>query len=145
MTETTEQPLLVIARLTVKSSYQANTEWGADEDLFDTVQFWIAPDLVWRIRTYAADHDIHIHTIEGSGNPVPWIEQNVRQTYDDVLQDIVVISGRGEETERQAIERAFGELNLGGYMEWTGHGFAFWNPDGGEYRSRSRPQDEPSA
>ncbi len=58
--------LLVVAWLNVKSSYAGNRE-EPSHDAFDTVQFYFPAGSAnaWRIRTYAADHDIHVHKLHG--------------------------------------------------------------------------------
>jgi hypothetical protein len=64
-----------VARLTVNSSYACNREEPAGE-AFDTVQFFFPaePADARRIRTFAADHDIHHHKMAGAcdrtGGPV---------------------------------------------------------------------------
>src|SRR5216684_2122170 len=55
-------PILVLALLTVESSYTQNIERPASKTP-DTLQFWIAPDGTWRIKTYAIDEDVHIHRL----------------------------------------------------------------------------------
>src|SRR5207245_4972487 len=58
----TKQRTLVLAVLSVQSSYRNNTEKPAS-DVCDTVQWWITPDNTWRIKTFALDHDIHVHEV----------------------------------------------------------------------------------
>jgi len=58
---------LILGILNIESSYLDNLERPAGA-VPDTVQFWFAPDSQWRTKTYAIDHDIHIHqvaTVEG--------------------------------------------------------------------------------
>jgi hypothetical protein len=57
---------LVVFFLSVQSSYSGNTEVGATEEAFDTVQFYAANGTSWRIKTYAQDQDVHIWLL-GSG------------------------------------------------------------------------------
>jgi len=53
--------ILVLAVLTIKSSYSQNVELAVAHagDAPDTVQWWIGEGGCWRLRTYAIDHDIH--------------------------------------------------------------------------------------
>ena len=55
---------LIVGRLTVQSSYLRNEETAATPDRFDTVQWWLGGPRGWRIRTYAADLDIHLHRFD---------------------------------------------------------------------------------
>src|SRR5262245_21305082 len=57
---------LIIGILTIESSYAQNTE-RPSRGVPDTLQFWIAPDRAWRIRTYATDHDIHPYSLGDLG------------------------------------------------------------------------------
>src|SRR5690242_5713321 len=61
-------PSLFVARLTIRSSYVRNVEQPAD-DVFDTIQLYMpdAGPAVFRIRTFAVDHDIHVHRFGASG------------------------------------------------------------------------------
>jgi hypothetical protein len=58
--------VLVVVLLTVESSYLRNTERPVD-GVSDTVQFCFTHDRDWRIKTYAMDHDIHVHVIREPG------------------------------------------------------------------------------
>ncbi|RYD35914.1 MAG: hypothetical protein EOP85_18640, partial [Verrucomicrobiaceae bacterium] len=79
---------LILAVLNIESSYLDNLERPAG-DARDTVQFWFAPDTQWRIKTYAIDHDIHIHpvvTAEGEEALDTGIAcESISDAYDDVL------------------------------------------------------------
>ena len=54
---------LVLSILTTESSYAQEVERSATL-IPDTIQFWLTPESVWRIRTYAIDHDIHIYQLD---------------------------------------------------------------------------------
>src|SRR5215471_10180085 len=60
--------ILVIAVLTIKSSYSQNVEFPVEDvdDVPDTVQWWLGAGGCWRLRTYAIDHDIHSYKIGNS-------------------------------------------------------------------------------
>ena len=58
---------LILAVLTVESSYLQEVE-RPTKNVPDTVQFWFTPDSQWRIKTFAIDHDIHVHRIGAPGS-----------------------------------------------------------------------------
>ena len=60
--------ILVLAVLTIKSSYSQNVELAVTDadDVPDTVQWWLGAGGCWRLRTYAIDHDIHTYKIDNS-------------------------------------------------------------------------------
>ena len=133
---------LIVALLTVESSYSDDFERPATT-VPDTVQFWFAPDSQWRIKTYAVDHDIHVHSIgqPGEGTPlsIDFARANIEKHYGDVLATMLVIDipTPDNQAEVQAILR---QNNLLGELEVSNQGFAFYNPDSGDYTSKSRPE-----
>jgi len=132
--------LLVVARLTVISSYACNREEPAGE-AFDTVQFFFPADSIdaWRIRTFAADHDIHVHKMPGfrdqTGDPVEFARGHIARVYDDVLDRLTVVHLSGD----AATDIVAAGLAGGVVEHATRHGFAFWNPDGSKYATKSTP------
>lgn len=133
---------LVIGTLSIASSYAQNLERPASGTP-DTVQFWISNGVTWRIRTYAIDHDIHTHKLGGQAKPVEqWLElaqAHISKNYADVLTTTVVLkfSNPGD---TNSVRLALNESKLGGSLEVAKNGFAFWNPDGGHYRSQTTPK-----
>jgi hypothetical protein len=131
--------LLIVARLTVSSSYGQNVERPAGEQ-FDTVQFYLpgSSDVAYRVRTFALDHDIHVHQI---GWPADRANDLVRthldRVYGQVLAsvDTIALSSRSTQDVRDAGITA-GELEVADAGR-----FAFWNPDGSRYATRSDPAD----
>ena len=55
---------LIVAILSIESSYLDEVERPV-KDVPDTVQFWLTSASQWRIKTYAIDHDIHVHRLGG--------------------------------------------------------------------------------
>lgn len=133
---------LVLAILNVKSSYANNTEFPLDDDddVPDTLQWWITADRAFRIKTFAVDHDIHTHEIGGGGQSmVDLALANNSKHYGDVIscQHILALEDCGDQ---QAVANALRDVGLAASLEVAPGRFAFWNPDGAEYRSQSHPQ-----
>lgn len=130
---------LVLAVLSIESSYASDVERPARE-VPDTVQFWLAADGQWTIRTHAADHDVRVHriTVRPDGSPYPpaHAEALVEKHYADVTARRVTLSfpdpGDAAETARILASRG-----LGGCLVAMPDGWSFYNPDCGEYRPRS--------
>jgi hypothetical protein len=130
---------LIIARLAVSSSYLQNVEQPAGEH-FDTVQFYLAGsgDVAYRVRTFVLDHDIHVHQIGCPADRATDLAQtHLDRVYGRVLAsvDTITLSRRSTQDLRDA-GITTGELEVAG----TGQ-FAFWNPDGAGYRTRSNPAE----
>lgn len=66
--KTVMRGILVLAVLSVKSSYSRNLEIALqrEDDVPDTLQWWLGRDACWRILTYALDHDIHTYFVGNS-------------------------------------------------------------------------------
>ena len=134
--------MLVVGRLTIESSYTQNLERSAT-NVPDTVQFWISETNLWRVRTFAVDHDIHVHSIAKSGpvgaDPETFAISHLKKNYGEVLSDIFVFRFGNTSNSATPAER-FSEHSLDGSLERAKSGFAFWNPDNAKYQSQSRPQ-----
>src|SRR5215469_16789778 len=81
--------ILVLAVLTIKSSYSQNLELAvADaDDVPDTVQWWLGGGSCWRLRTYAIDHDIHTYKIGNSSQAMLGLAQtNNQKNFGDVIK-----------------------------------------------------------
>lgn len=133
---------LVLAILTVESSYQNRQERDAGE-IPDTVQFWLEDDGVWRVRTYAVDHDIHVHhlvgVVDSETKPrLPQLEAHLERAYEGVLGPVYVLNFE-DYTDAEAVRRELDAQSLPGELQTAEAGFYFYNPDGGEYRSQSEP------
>jgi len=85
---------LIIAILTVESSYIQNLERPAGK-VPDTVQFWITPEVQWRIKTYSIDHDIHTYKLQNKkdGNPISddFAINNIKKGYEDIIASLIVL------------------------------------------------------
>lgn len=129
---------LVLAVLGIESSFAGDVERPA-RGVPDTVQFWLAPDGQWTIRTHAADHDIRVHRIaprnDGSPCAPADAEALLEKHYGDVTARRVVLTFPAPPDPADA-QRILAGKGLGGTLEIRPDGWAFYNPDGAEYRPR---------
>ena len=128
--------ILVLALLTTESSYAQEVERPATK-VPDTIQFWFAPSAHWRIRTYAIDHDIHTYTL-GSLTPDEAVA-HTQKHYSDIVSSLVVLTFH-DPTDKEEIQQVLAEHKLTGTLEVGKSGVAFYNPDKGEYRTKSHPK-----
>ena len=132
-----QRDTLVVGILTIESSYRAN-RGGPASRVPDTIQFWVTGDRSWRVRTYAVDHDIHVHALDPVPNEARTVaEEHIRRNYGDVLAKVVVLSVGKESSSDIATLRTAG---LQGSLERSAGGVVFWNPDGGRYHTQSTPR-----
>ena len=132
---------LIVATLTVKSSYLQNIEEPAT-DSFDTVQIWVTPERNWRIVTFTVDHDIHTYEIDLSGineDPIEFWQAHLRRIYGDVLKSIHILTFADANDRREA-EMKLADALLYSHLEISQGQFAFWNPDNQPYKTQSVPQ-----
>ncbi|MEV6929119.1 hypothetical protein AB0M46_32160 [Dactylosporangium sp. NPDC051485] len=127
-------PVLLIARLTVRGSYVRDVELPSDAT-FDTVQFFVPDDgpVVYRVRTFAVDHDIHVHGL--GRQPVEALRAHLDRTVGDVLagvDEVTLPTMRRPDLLAAGIDE--GDLEVAPQAR-----FAFWNPDGGQYATRAAP------
>src|SRR5690242_14872900 len=117
-------PSLLVARLTVASSYVRNVERPAGA-AFDTIQYYLpdAGPAVFRIRTFAVDHDIHVHRVGASGSTIASLRAHLDRTSAGILGRVDLVPLPHVETRDLAAAgiRA-GELEVAADL-----GFAFWN------------------
>jgi hypothetical protein len=133
-------PSLLIARLAVRSSYVRDLELPAD-GAFDTIQFYL-PDhdpAVFRIRTFGLDHDIHVQQLTlpdaSAEDRLTMLRAHLDRTAARVLAAVTLVSA--PDLSRRDLAAAG---IIGGDLEVaTEPTFAFWNPDGGQYRTRAAP------
>lgn len=134
--------VLVVVLLTVESSYLRNTERPV-VGTPDTVQFYFTPNRDWHIKTYAIDHDIHVHVVREPGQErkfsVADAQSDSRKHYGDVISRVVVLEF-ADPTDEGATSRVLADHNLAGNLEIGDSGVAFYNPDGGRYHSQSVPK-----
>jgi hypothetical protein len=130
---------LVLAILTVQSSYAQEVEQPAQR-VPDTVQFWFAPDTQWRIKTFAVDHDIHVYQIQGGGRlTTDFAQNNIKKSYGDITASVVVLEFPDPRNQAE-VERTLKQHNLNGTLEAVKEGYYFYNPDRGDYRTKSKPK-----
>jgi hypothetical protein len=131
---------LLVFRLTIQSSYAQDVEQPADEDHFDTVQWWLATHHTWRIKTFAMDQDIHCHHI-GSSLSETFARQSTEKNYGDVVASSFAVE-LGNLTHIEWIEKSMQEYGGLAALEVDRNGgkFAFWNPLRVQFTSKSSPQ-----
>lgn len=126
---------LLLAVLTIASSYLDDAEGEADGSP-DTLQFFFGSE-TWRIRTYAMDHDIHVHKIGGEFS-IAAAEANMRKFYAEVIGTVHRLEFE-DVGDAAAVEAVLKRNGLAGALESNKAGITFYNPDGGEYRTQSEP------
>jgi hypothetical protein len=130
---------LILAVLSIESSYAHDVERPA-RGVPDTAQFWLAPDGQWTIRTHAADHDIRVHRIarrpDGSPYAAADAEALLEKHYAGVTARRVTITFP-DPADAVETRRVLAAKGLGGALEINPDGWAFYNPDGAEYRALS--------
>lgn len=133
-----EQVTLVVGVLTIESSYSGNVE-REHRGVPDTIQWWVAPDNAWRIRTFAIDHDIHTHVLGNTDTDlVAYATDSTRRIYGDVLAAIYVL--RLDRGSPESLQKAVAAAKLAPYQDFSPRGFGFWKPDDARYWSQSEPK-----
>lgn len=136
---------MVVAVLTVQGSYANGTEVPA-VGIPDTVQFWLAPDGAWRIRTFAMDHDIHLFSLGGAAHADSWTTdfalEQITKHYAEVtaIHAVLPFVDPNDESEVQRVLTSHG---LTGSLEVSTDRVAFYNPDRGEYSTQTEPDEIP--
>jgi hypothetical protein len=134
--------ILVVAMLTTESSYASEIERPANA-VADTVQFWFGSSGAWRVRTYAIDHDIHVYQVGASDRATALqprsAEAHIMKHYSDVLAKLVVLRFK-ESINKVEVEQILAAQGLSGTLEVAPAGFAFYNPDSGQYETKSEPK-----
>jgi hypothetical protein len=133
------QRTLAFAILDVRSSHIERRQELAERETPDTVQWWVGPDLTWKIRTFAIDHDLHLHQVRGGD--ADFFLENTRREYDGLIRTLYKLEFE-DYTDEAARDRVLREAGLRAGLEIAEeHGFAFWNPDQGVYRTKSYPEE----
>src|SRR5947199_7117315 len=130
--------MLVLAVLSTESSYASEIERPATLGV-DTAQFWFGSSGAWRVRTYAIDHDIHVYQV-GTPGATPGFqpenaEAHIKKHYSDVLAKLLVLRFK-EPTKKIEVAQVLASQGLSGTLEVSSSGFAFYNPDRGEYKTK---------
>jgi len=133
---------LVVALLSTQSSYAQEVEKPA-ADVPDTIQFWFPPDAQWRVRTYAIDHDIHVYSLgaspEEKRTTPHFAVEHIKKHYSDVTASLLILTF-ADPADQKEVERVLAVHHLPGKLEVSKSGIAFYNPDRGEYRTKSTPK-----
>jgi hypothetical protein len=123
----------------VQSSYSRNEESEATADRFDTVQWWLGPECAWRIRTYAADLDIHLHRLEPAEDLVDLALRSTYDNYADVLDTLVRVE-LADYLDDAGVERELRDaLGAPGLEHAPDLDMGFWNPGALRYATQSTP------
>ena len=137
------QGKLILAVLNVKSSYSTEIEEPLDgvNDIPDTLQWWIGTETAWRIKTFALDHDIHVHSVgSGSEELVQMALDNNSEHYDDVIACQHVLQFNDCDDVKE-VKRLFKKTGLSPRLEVATGRFAFWKPDDAKYSTQSQPKE----
>jgi len=134
--------VLVVVLLTVESSYLQNLERPRDL-VPDTVQFWFTAEVDWRIKTFAIDHDIHVHQIRTGSTARKFSPKDAvastRKNYGDVIETVLLLE-IADPNDKGEVDRVLKAHHLEGTLEIGKSGVASYNPDHGQYRSQSNPE-----
>lgn len=130
---------LIIFFLGVQSSYSDNKE-ELVEGFGDTVQWVIAEDQVWRVRTYSMDEDVHVHLVASERDPAvdyaALARSNTEKHYGDVLErEMTLQSNDGP----SGIEAGLIANGLDAHLNIAPSGVFFWSPIGTTYSTKSQP------
>lgn len=130
---------LIVYRLAIQSSYAEDSEAEADAESFDTVQFFIGESGAWRIRTFSVDEDVHVYSLgENQDDIAASVAVSTEKTYGDVIAAKQEFRAADLEELKQALQQAGWSPTL---KQSKQHGFAFWVPEGTDYRTRSTPEN----
>lgn len=136
------QGILLLNILSIRSSYKENFEEMIEQPdaVPDTLQWWLSEAGIWRIRTYAIDHDIHTYSVGGEWREAAQIAKaNNLKHYGEVTAAQYEISLL-DCTVPTLIAQAFHTVDLVPRLEVSAGRFAFWKPDEAEYRTQSKPK-----
>jgi hypothetical protein len=137
-----ESLTLILAILTIESSYLQEIERPA-KTVPDTVQFCFGPDSQWRIKTFAIDHDIHVHRVGAADNgnrlTTEFAQNNIKKTYGDVTASVFALTFPDPKNATE-VHRILKDHKLTGRLEAVKDGYYFYNVDSGEYRTKSKPK-----
>jgi hypothetical protein len=126
---------LIIGVLNVRSSYRRGVEEPLDGGgAPDTVQWWLEDGNAWRVRSFAADHEMHalLYGQYRRGDE-RWFADGIRTGYGALLESLHTVKLKTTEPELAA--RALRRAGLAPWLELTPPGFAFWNPDRARYQT----------
>lgn len=129
---------LILFCLSIQSSYSENLEIPATQAAFDTVQFYRANGMNWRVKIYAKDQDVHICSLDPDIIDLITLARADTETYyGDVVREGYII-----ETEEglKGIKRGLREWGFSSSLALFTSGALFWVPEASHYRTQSEPQ-----
>ncbi len=134
-------PVLLIARLTVCGSYVRDLAVPAEGSSFDTIQFFLPDEdpTAFRIRTFALDHDVHVHGLTALHGTVEERVAELRAHLDRTDGDIVAGVDVVAVPNLNNRDLASAGITDGDLQAAPDGAFAFWSPDGGRYATRAAP------
>ena len=127
---------LVLAVLNTKGSFKKNLHEPADR-IHDTLQWWIAPDRQWQIRTYSLDHDIHVTEAKKGRDDLQAALDQIERKYRDKVFAVHVLTFP-DISSAEGIEQVLSKAGLKPNLNVDSQGYAFWTPDGAKYRPQSQ-------
>jgi len=136
------QGTLVLAVLNVKSSYLRDVEKSleGEDDIPDTLQWWIGPENAWRIKTFALDHDIHVYSVgPGSAELVELTQENNAKHYGEVIACQHILAFKDCEDAKE-VRRVFKKTGLSPRLEVATGRFAFLEAGRREVQDTVQPK-----
>lgn len=116
---------LILGLLNIRSSFRRNIGMRAGDGTADTVQWWLEGGQAWRIRTFAADDEIHVDWI--GGEDAESLIRNTQQNYGEFLSEIKVIDFADVQDESGSAG-VLKDAGLEPNMVVMPMGFAYWSP-----------------
>lgn len=131
---------ILIFFLNIESSYIQASETTVD-GYGDTVQWVIREDMMWRIRTFAVDEDVHVYQIDRRGKTrdalIEIASQNTLKHYRETITDELLINS---ETGVAGILEQLKAEGIDSRLNEDVSGLVFWSPDGSKYSTKSEPK-----
>jgi hypothetical protein len=136
------QGSLLLTILTVKGSYARDVEQPLADfgDVPDTLQWWLAETGVWRIRTYALDHDIHTYHIGGRTGDVLHLARTTNRRHYDVITAEEHLVPFADCSDPAEVNARFNSIGLPPRLKIAAGRFAFWKPDEADYVTQTVPK-----
>lgn len=132
---------LIIFKLKVTSSYNQNIERPAEKKSFDTLQFFVQDTTIYRIKTFAMDHDVHIHLVNlrdrTVAQTIDFLITSTHTHYGDVIDKAVFLEIK-DRNDQKGIQSLLKKEGLTPYISIRPD-FIFWSPDNKEYKTQSNP------
>lgn len=129
---------LIVGILNVRSSYRRGVEEAVIEeaDMPDTIQWCLTGSQAWRLRSFAADRDLHAVLYGGYGRAdEQMFMDNIRENYGPMLRSLHTVEL--PDFEPSTAHRVLRRAGLAPHLEIAPSGFAFWNPGGESYQTQA--------